>query len=66
METLTTNLANVEAAFTSFNGTIKSIKLAIVPRLTPYPHSFYVSKLQITFLIIFKLSYWLIGSIGVQ
>ena len=28
-ETLTKNLAGVEAAFTSLNGTIKSIKLAI-------------------------------------
>lgn len=34
-DTLTHNLANVEAAFTSFNGTIKSIKLAIEPRLIP-------------------------------
>ncbi|CAL1141803.1 unnamed protein product [Cladocopium goreaui] len=31
LETITTSLANVEAAFTSFNGTIKSIKLAIDP-----------------------------------
>jgi len=35
LETITTSLANVEAAFTSFNGTIKSIKLAIESRLLP-------------------------------
>ena len=35
-ESLTKNLADVEAAFTSFNGTIKSIKLAIEPRLSPH------------------------------
>ncbi|CAL1168542.1 unnamed protein product, partial [Cladocopium goreaui] len=31
LETINTNLANCESAFTSFNGTIKSIKLAIDP-----------------------------------
>ena len=32
MSTITTNLAKMDSAFTSFNGTIKSIKLAIDSR----------------------------------